>query len=70
MPPLLLNLCAHVSGYEITVARWSHGDHDEHQSVVPFPGDEVRTYARSGFIRPQAEQARLLGHSRVGMPRT
>lgn len=23
MPPLLLQLCAHVSGYEVTAARWA-----------------------------------------------
>lgn len=70
MPPLLLNLCAHVSGYEITAARWALGDHAEHQSVVPFPGDEVRTYARTAFGRLQTEQARLLGRRRSTIPPT
>ncbi|MFK0017616.1 hypothetical protein [Streptomyces sp. NPDC091027] len=49
MPPILLQLCAHVSGYEITAARWEQGRYDEHQSVVPFPSEEIAAYARQGF---------------------
>ncbi|GAA1216812.1 hypothetical protein [Prauserella alba] len=64
MPPLLLNLCAHVSGYEITAARWAQGDYAQHQSVVFFPGDEVRTYAIDGFDRLKWEQIRLMGRRR------
>lgn len=61
MPPLLLRLCAHVSGYEITAARWAQGNHDEHLSVVPFPSEELAAYARQGFSTLKEEQARLLG---------
>ncbi|MEU6841745.1 hypothetical protein ABZ930_07715 [Streptomyces sp. NPDC046716] len=61
MPPLLLTLCAHVSGYEITAARWAQGHHDEHLSVVSFPSGELATYARQGFTTLKKEQARLLG---------
>jgi hypothetical protein len=61
MPPLLLQLCAHVSGYEITVARWAQGSYDQHQSVVSFPSEEIGVYAREGFARLKREQARLLG---------
>jgi hypothetical protein len=64
MPLMLLRLCAHVSGYEITTARWTQGNHDEHQSVIPFPGGEIGVYARRGFARLKMEQARLLGHRR------
>ncbi|PZT74301.1 MULTISPECIES: hypothetical protein [unclassified Streptomyces] len=49
MPPLLLQLCAHVSGYEITAARWAQGGYEHHLSVVPFPAQEVAVYARRGF---------------------
>jgi hypothetical protein len=42
MPPLLLDLCAHVSGYEITAARWAQGHHNEHLSVVSFPQRAAR----------------------------
>lgn len=30
MPPVLINLCAHVSGYEITASRSANGHYDEH----------------------------------------
>ena len=63
MPPLLLQLCAHVSGYEITVARWAQGDHDQHLSVVSFPSEEPGAYARRGFSVLKKEQARLLGRA-------
>ncbi|MFD7864111.1 hypothetical protein [Streptomyces sp. NPDC059783] len=61
MPPILLQLCAHVSGYEITAARWERGEFDQHLSVVPFPSAEIAGYARQGFTHLKAEQSRLLG---------
>ncbi|TDT40751.1 hypothetical protein EV562_102135 [Streptomyces sp. BK208] len=61
MPPLLLDLCAHVSGYEITAARWAQGQHDQHLSVVPFPSEALAAYARREFTALKKEQARLLG---------
>ncbi|MFG2603091.1 hypothetical protein ACGFT2_05955 [Streptomyces sp. NPDC048514] len=64
MPPLLLQLCAHVSGYEITAARWGQGSDDQHLSVVPFPSEEIAAYARKGFAQLKREQARLLGQRR------
>ncbi|MFF3014766.1 hypothetical protein [Streptomyces sp. NPDC057939] len=64
MPPILLQLSAHVSGYEITAARWEQGSYDEHLSVVPFPAEEMATYARHGFARLKQQQSRLLGQRR------
>ncbi|MFD7550696.1 hypothetical protein ACFV0R_18100 [Streptomyces sp. NPDC059578] len=64
MPPLLLELCAHVSGYEVTAARWEQGHYEEHLSVVPFPSEDLGTYAREGFSALKKEQARLLGRQR------
>ncbi|MFJ9939036.1 hypothetical protein [Streptomyces erythrochromogenes] len=61
MPPILLQLCAHVSGYDITAARWDQGNHDQHLSVVPFPSEEIAAYARQGFENLKQEQGRLLG---------
>jgi hypothetical protein len=61
MPPVLLELCAHVSGHEITAARWAEGDHGEYLSVIRFPGRELREYTRDRFTRLKSEQARLLG---------
>ncbi|WP_055494472.1 hypothetical protein [Streptomyces sp. TP-A0356] len=64
MPPILLQLCAHVSGYEITAARWSEGNYDQHLSMVPFPSDEIAAYARQRFAELKRNQARLLGQQR------
>ncbi|KOG82983.1 MULTISPECIES: hypothetical protein [Streptomyces] len=64
MPPILLQLCAHVSGYEITAARWSQGQFDQHLSVVPFPSQELADYARGGFTALKAAQGRVLGRPR------
>ncbi|MFZ3492613.1 hypothetical protein ACODT5_05125 [Streptomyces sp. 5.8] len=61
MPPILLQLCAHVSGYEITAARWEQGSYDQHLSVVPFPSEELAAYARRRFAGLKQEQGRLLG---------
>lgn len=66
MPPALLQLCAHVAGYEITAARWAQGDLQEHLSLIPFPGRELRDYTRDRFTRLKGEQAALLG--RRGAP--
>lgn len=51
MPPALLQLCAQVSGYEITAARWAQGRYDEHLSVIPFPAGELMEYTRDRFTR-------------------
>ncbi|MEU9233986.1 hypothetical protein [Streptomyces subrutilus] len=66
MPPILLQLCAHVSGYEITAARWEQGNFDEHLSVVPFPSEEIAAYARHGFAGLKQQQGRLLGRRQDG----
>ncbi|WP_406447386.1 hypothetical protein OG782_01095 [Streptomyces sp. NBC_00876] len=60
MPPILLQLCANVSGYEITAARWAQGSYEEHLSVVSFPSEEIAAYARHGFAGLKQEQGRLL----------
>ncbi|MGW0411230.1 hypothetical protein ACWDZX_08010 [Streptomyces collinus] len=70
MPPLLLHLCAHVLGYEITAARWAQGYHDQHLSVVSFPSEELAVYARQGFTTLKKEQASLLGQRWRSRPAT
>ncbi|MGW3174022.1 hypothetical protein [Streptomyces sp. NPDC001153] len=64
VPPVLLELSAHVSGYEITAAKWANGDYTQHLSVTPFPGEELTRYVRTSFTRLKEEQASLLGHRR------
>ncbi|MER7985237.1 hypothetical protein ABTY53_06485 [Streptomyces noursei] len=64
MPEALLQLCAHVSGYEITAARWDQGIYEEHLSLISFPGRALREYIRDRFTQLKRDQARLLGHNR------
>ncbi|WP_256355730.1 hypothetical protein [Streptomyces sp. PKU-EA00015] len=64
VPPVLLELSVHVSGYEIVVAKWASGDHTQHLSSVPFPAEELARYARQAFIRLKEEQGSLLGRRR------
>ncbi|GAA5096906.1 hypothetical protein [Nocardia iowensis] len=61
MPQVLLDLCAHVSGYEITAAGWAQGKYEEHLSLIPFPGGLLREYTRERFMSLKGEQVRLLG---------
>ncbi|NKX86424.1 hypothetical protein [Nocardia coubleae] len=61
MPRVLLELCAHTSGYEITAAGWAQGNYGDHLSLIPFPGRELREYTRDRFMFLKGEQARLLG---------
>ncbi|MGW2617777.1 hypothetical protein [Streptomyces sp. NPDC001500] len=64
MPSVLLQLCAHVAGYEITAAQWAEGNYEEHLSLIPFPGRELREYTRDRFSHLKSEQAKLLGRRR------
>lgn len=61
MPPVLLQLCAHVAGYEITARRWESGDYSEHLSVIPFPEVLVQ-YAQESFRSLKQEQRELIRH--------
>lgn len=64
IPPLLLQLSAHVAGYEITAARWAQGSYDQHLSLVWFPGEDLSAYAHQRFSALKKEQGRLLGQRR------
>ena len=65
MPPCLLDLCAHVNGYQAILKEWETGQistaREDNISVVNFPGQELAEYAAAAFSRLKAEQARLLG---------
>ncbi len=63
IPPCLLNLCAHVSGYKAVVKAWGKNDYSRYSSVIHFPGKELRTYAEERFVQLKLRQAILLGHS-------
>src|SRR5918998_2274106 len=65
MPPSLLDLCAHVNGYQAILKEWETGEistaREDNISVVNFPGQELADYAATAFGRLKAEQAELLG---------
>jgi hypothetical protein len=64
VPPVLLELSAHVSEHEIIEAKWARGDYSQHLSDVPFPAEELARYARQAFVRLKEEQRGLLGRRR------
>ncbi len=65
MPPSLLDLCAHVNGYQAILKEWETGEistaREDNISVVNFPGEKLAEYAATAFGRLKAEQAELLG---------
>ncbi|MGX1806108.1 hypothetical protein ACWIGI_10380 [Nocardia sp. NPDC055321] len=67
MPPVLLELCAHVSGYEVALARWSEGDLGSYASNIKFPAQELHDYTRDRFARLKLEQTRLLGRQSISV---
>jgi hypothetical protein len=75
MPPCLLTMCAHVSGYQAIIKEWEKGKvslaREDNISVVNFPGRELAVYATEAFARLKAEQCKLLGStaSRLTAPR-
>ena len=64
MPPALLDLSAHVNGYQAILKEWETGQisvaREDNISVVNFPGQELAEYAATAFSRLKAEQAALL----------
>jgi hypothetical protein len=60
MPECLLDLGAHVNSYRTIARRWQQGDFRDHLALIPFP-DEVRSYAKAGYLALKEEQAKLIG---------
>ena len=60
VPPLLLDVCAHVASYEAVLRRWEEGDYTEHTTSLNFPGDKLLAYADAGVRRLKSEQQKLL----------
>lgn len=59
MPPLLLQLVAHVSANRVVLARWAAGDADA-ASALPYP-DTLHEWVATEFRTIKARQAALLG---------
>lgn len=63
IPPCLLSLCAHVSGYKAVIKAWELNDYSKYSSVLNFPGEELHSYAKERFDQLKLKQADLLGHN-------
>ena len=59
MPIEFLNLVAHVSGYEVVLARWDENDFSEHIAPTNFP-ENLRAVVKAEYDRLRLIQERLL----------
>jgi hypothetical protein len=70
VPSCLLDLCAHVAGYETVLERWRKGDFDpldfrDNTSVINYPAAELARYVEAAYVELKREQAELLRGLRV-----
>ena len=68
MPACLLDLCAHVNGYQAILKEWETGEisieREDNISVVNFPGQELAGYAAAAFARLKCRAGRASGIDR------
>jgi len=69
MPQVLLDFCAHVAGYEVTLNKWDHGDYSVLTSLINHPGTALSEYAPSTFASLQARHSQLIRITSRGRPR-
>jgi hypothetical protein len=60
MPRVLLDFCAHVAGWEVTLKQWESGDYSRMLSIIDHPGAAVSTYVADVFRALKADQRHLL----------
>jgi hypothetical protein len=65
LPRPLSDLCAHVIGYELAIARWNSDDFDstdrrDHVSLIDFPRGTLDSYVGGSFKKLKQEQGKLL----------
>ncbi|GAA4427898.1 hypothetical protein ACFQV2_38010 [Actinokineospora soli] len=61
LPPCLLDFCAHVAGYEAVVRQWELGDTSSPTSLLNHPGEPLRVYLKTSYLRIKDQQQKLLG---------
>jgi len=61
MPVCLLDLCAHVTAYQVVVKRWENNDYSEYTSLVDYPTKPILEYTRQSFQKLKTEQEKLIG---------
>jgi hypothetical protein len=69
MPQVLLDFCAHVAGYEVTITDWDRGDYSVLVSIIDHPGSVLPRYAASRFTDLKTRQRQLPRATSRGRPR-
>lgn len=64
MPRCMLDLCAHVAGYEAVMDRWAQGDTSTIGSLVDHPGAPYVDHIEQAFAELKQRQQKLLSRSR------
>jgi hypothetical protein len=60
MPICLIDFCAHVTGYEVTLARWEDDDFSSLGSIINHPGPPFHEYIGRKYQELKLRQISLL----------
>ena len=60
MPQCLIDFCAHVTGYEVTLAKWEDKDFSVVGSIINHPGSSFQDYVEGKYKELKVRQASLL----------
>ncbi|SRR6266571_1915465 len=66
MPQIFVDFCAHVTGYEVTLAQWADDDYSNLGSVINHPGRTLEEHIEAKYRELKLRQRSLLGDT----PRT
>lgn len=58
IPPVIMEFCAHVASYEVTLVAWEAGEDED--VLVRYPGDALARYVRDAYRSLKAAQADVL----------
>jgi hypothetical protein len=60
MPQCFIDFCAHVTGYEVTMAQWADGDYSTLASVINHPGSSFHRHVEMKYKELKKRQMTLL----------
>ena len=49
MPQSFVDFCAHVNGYEVTLAQWADDDYSNLGSVINHPGSALEVHVEATY---------------------
>ncbi|MEU6976792.1 MULTISPECIES: hypothetical protein [unclassified Streptomyces] len=58
IPPVVMDFCAHVASYEVTLVAWEAGEDED--VLVRHPGDGLADYVRGAYQDLKATQSEVL----------